>query len=219
MIVDASVTIAYKCSSCGTFEFVNITLFELLSGNERVYNCRCNGSKLVINKGNADSYKIVIPCIGCGDSHVYVLDRKDFIKQDISIFHCPNTGIQQCFVGYDKDVRKRVDVLEKEFDELMNMFGYDNYFSNTQVMFDSLNIIHDIAAKGNLFCECGNEDIELLLLSDKIYLRCNKCPASKIIYASTNEHFRENLKLNQILLLDEGLELKNIPSEFIIRKK
>ena len=97
------------------------------------------------------------------------------------------------------------------------MFGYDSYFSNTQVMFDSLNIIHDIAAQGNLFCECGNDDIELLLFSDKIYLRCNKCPANKIIYASTNEHLRENLKLEQILLLDLGLE--NVPAELITREK
>lgn len=219
MIIDASTTIAYKCSSCGTFEFVNITLFELSFGREAVFNCRCNGSKLVISKENIDSYKISIPCIGCGISHVYILERKDFIKQDISIFYCPKTGIQQCFIGNDKEVRKKIDILEKEFDELINLFGYDSYFCNTQVMFDSLNIIHDIAAKGNLFCECGNEDIELLLLSDKIYLRCNKCPANKIIYASTNEHFRENLKLNQILLLDEGHGLGNVPVEFLIRKK
>lgn len=219
MIIDASTTIAYKCSSCGTFEFVNITLFELSSGREAVYNCRCNGSTLVINKENADSYRIAIPCIGCGTDHTYILERKDFIKQDISIFYCPKTGIQQCFIGSDKDVRKKIDILEKEFDELINMFGYDSYFTNTQVMFDSLNIVHDIAAKGNLFCECGNDDIELLLLSDKIYLRCKKCPAIKIINASTNEHLRENLKLKQLLLLDEGQSMGNVPVESLIRKK
>lgn len=219
MIIDASSTIAYKCSSCGTFEFVNITLFELLSERKTIYDCRCNGSKLVINKENGDRYKIVIPCIGCGSNHIYFLDRKDFISQDIRVFYCPKTGIQQCFIGSDKEVRKRIDSLEKEFDELIDMLGYDSYFCNTQVMFDSINIIHDIAAKGNLFCECGNEDIELLLLSDKIYLRCNKCPAGKIINASTNDHFRENLKLTQILLSDEGLKLENDPVEFIVKKK
>ncbi|WP_010681268.1 hypothetical protein [Acetivibrio cellulolyticus] len=219
MIIDASTTIAYKCSSCGTFEFVNITLFELSFGREAAFNCRCNGSMLVISKENTDSYKIAIPCIGCGTSHVYILERKDFIKPDVSIFYCPKTGIQQCFIGSDKDVRKRIDNLEKEFDELINMLGYDSYFTNTQVMFDSLNLIHDIAEKGNLFCECGNDDIELLLLSDKIYLRCKKCPASKILYASTNEHLRENLKVKQILLLDEGLGLGNLPFESLIRKK
>ncbi|NLL06421.1 MAG: hypothetical protein GX270_11710 [Clostridiaceae bacterium] len=213
MIIDAGMTIAYKCSSCGTFEFVNITLFEISSRRETVFNCRCNSSKLVITKENAHCYKLAIPCIGCGTRHDYVLERKDFVKQDIRIFNCPKTGIQQCFAGNDKEVRKRIDLLEKEFDELINLFGYDSYFSNTQVIYDSLNIIHDIAAKGNLFCGCGNEDIELLLFSDKIYLRCGKCPATKIIYASTNEHFRENLKLNQILLLDEGHELKNVPNE------
>ena len=219
MIIDAGTTIAYKCLSCGTFEFVRITLFELSFGKDAVYKCRCNGSTLVISKENADSYKISIPCIGCGTNHVYILERKDFMKQDVSVFYCPKTGIKQYFIGCDMDVRKRIDILEKEFDELINMFGYDSYFSNTQVMFDSLNIIHDIAEKGNLFCECGNNDIELLLFSDKIYLRCKKCPASKVLNTSTNEHLRQNLKLKQITLLDEGLGLENVPVEFLIRKK
>ncbi len=218
MIIDASTTIAYKCSSCGTFEFVNITLFELASVREAVYNCRCNGSMLVISKENSDSYKVAIPCIGCGNNHIYILERKDFIKQDISTFYCPKTGIPQCFIGNDKEVRKKIDILEKEFDDLINMFGYESYFTNTQVMFDSLNIVHDIAEKGNLFCECGNDDIELLLLSDKIYLRCKKCPACKILYASTNEHLRENLKVKHILLLDENPGLGNVPVESLVRK-
>ncbi len=218
MIIDASTTIAYKCSSCGTFEFINMTLFELSSVREAVYNCRCNGSMLVISKESADTYRIAIPCIGCGNNHIYILARKDFMKQDISTFYCPKTGIQQCFIGNDKDVRKKIDILEKEFDELINMFGYESYFTNTQVMFDSLNIIHDIAEKGNLFCECGNDDIELLLLSDKIYLRCKKCPARKILYASTNEHLRENLKVKHILLIDEGHGMGNLPVESLVRK-
>jgi len=28
MIIDTSKTIAYKCSSCGAFQFINISLFE-----------------------------------------------------------------------------------------------------------------------------------------------------------------------------------------------
>ena len=213
MIIDTGITIAYKCSSCGTFQFSNVSLFELTYKEQTCFTCRCNGSALVINKESNGRYRITIPCIGCGVSHVYFLDRKQIMNDEISVFHCPKTGMQQCFIGSDWDVRKRIDSLEKEFDELINMFGYDNYFNNTQVMFDSLNIVHDIAEKGNLFCECGNNDIELLLLSDKIYLRCKKCPGSKVIYASSNEHLKENLLKKQILLLDDNhpLDIKNGP--------
>ncbi|MFZ5986668.1 MAG: hypothetical protein ACOYWZ_06015 [Bacillota bacterium] len=219
MIIDTSTTIAYKCSSCGTFQFINVSLFEMSYKKETCFNCRCNGSSLVLTKESPTSYRIAIPCIGCGTDHIYLLSRKELTTQEISVFNCPKTGIEQCFIGSDWDVRKRIDNLEKEFDELINMFGYDNYFNNTQVMFDSLNIIHDIAEKGNLFCECGNNDIELLLLSDKIYLRCKKCPGSKVIYASSNEHLKDNLLRKQILLLDEGQFIDIKGSEPLIRKR
>lgn len=219
MIIDTSTTIAYKCSSCGTFQFINVSLFEMSHKKETCFTCRCNGSSLVIAKESPTSYRIVIPCIGCGTDHIYLLSRKELIGQETNVFNCPKTGMQQCFIGSDWDVRKRIDNLEKEFDELINMFGYDNYFINTQVMFDSLNIIHDIAEKGNLFCECGNNDIELLLLSDKIYLRCKRCPANKIIFASSNEHLKNNLQTKQILLLDEGQSLDIKALEPLVKKR
>jgi len=186
---------------------------------ESSFTCRCNGSSLVIAKEGPADYRIVIPCIGCGTDHIYLFSRRELITGEISVLNCPKTGMQQCFIGSDEDVRKKIDSLEKEFDELIDTLGYDNYFANTQVMFDSLNIIHDIAEKGNLFCECGNNDIELLLLSDKIYLRCKKCPASKIIYASSNEHLKNNLQTRQILLMDEGQPLDIKTTEPRMKKR
>lgn len=219
MIIDTSKTIAYKCSSCGAFQFINISLFEMSSKKESSFTCRCNGSSLVIAREGLNDYRIVIPCIGCGTDHIYLFGRKELVSGEIHVLNCPKTGMQQCFIGNDEDVRGKLDSLEKEFDELIDTLGYDNYFVNTQVMFDSLNIIHDIAEKGNLFCECGNNDIELLLLSDKIYLRCKKCPACKIIYASTNEHLKNNLQTKHILLVDDGQSLDIKTNESIVKKR
>ncbi|MDQ2085134.1 hypothetical protein RBH29_01615 [Herbivorax sp. ANBcel31] len=219
MIINTGTTFAYKCSSCGTFQFNNISLFEIPQKEEIVFTCRCKGSSLVIKKESPSTFRTVIPCMGCGTNHTYLMSVKEFIAQEIYIFNCPNTGMKQCFMGSDQIVREKIDNLEREYDELINMFGYDNYFNNTQVMFDSLNIIHDIAERGNLFCECGNDDIELLLLSDKIYLRCNLCPGNKIIYASSNEHLKVNLLIKKIMLLDEEQPVDLKPMEpFIIKR-
>lgn len=219
MIIDTSTTIAYKCSFCGAFQFTNVSLFEMSNIKETCFTCRCNGSSLVIAKEGSANYRIVIPCIGCGTDHIYLFSRRELMSRETSVLNCPRTGMQQCFIGSDEDVRKRIDNLEKEFDELINMLGYDNYFVNTQVMFDSLNIIHDIAEKGNLFCECGNNDIELLLLSDRIYLRCKSCSANKIIYASSNEHLKNNLQTKHIILLDEGQSLDIKAMEPLMKKR
>lgn len=200
MLIDADVTIAYKCSSCGSFKFFNISLFKLLNKNEYSFTCECNRSQIHVIAKWDGSCKLIIPCIGCGSRHEFSLKRKNLVRDKIFNFTCPLTGIIQCFIGKDGMVRKRVDELEKELDRLIDTFGYESYFKNTQVMLDSLNKIHDIAESGNLFCECGNNDIELLLLSDRIHLRCKSCFSTRTINATSNEDLKEIFAENQILL-------------------
>lgn len=211
MLVDTSMTIAYKCPSCGSFVFFNISLFTPFSNNgEHYFRCHCGNTGLTIGREGVRDIFIKTPCIGCGNEHIYTLKRKDIIKRGINVFHCPMVRMEQCFIGKDDLVRKMVDSLERELDALIDMFGYDNYFSNTQVMFDSLNKIHDIAEQGNLLCECGDNDIELVLLPDKIYLLCRKCSASKVIYAASNEDLKDILVKQQILLVSDfaGCDLR-----------
>ena len=202
MIVNTKLTIAYKCSVCGRFEFFVVSLFDLFSKNEHDFSCQCNHSSIKLIKENSNqNFKISVPCIACGCSHSVSVKRGDLLNKEISIICCPETGIYQCLIGKDKSVRCTIDIFQKELDDLISMFGYEKYFKNTQVMFDTLNIIHDIAEKGELMCECGNTEIDMLLLSDKIYLKCRKCPANTSLKASSNEDLRENLLKKHITLI------------------
>lgn len=193
MLIDTCVTIAYKCSSCGSFEFFNISLFTLLKKKESKFYCRCRKSCITVKQEGESGFLLKTPCMGCGNEHIYFIGRTNMLFNKLSIFNCPETGLQQCFIGNDILVRKKVDSLEKELDELIDMFGYESYFVNTQVMLDTLNKIHDIAAQGCLYCECGSIEVELVLLSDRILLKCSKCSAGRIIPASTNEDLKEIL--------------------------
>jgi hypothetical protein len=139
-----------------------------------------------------------------------MLGKRDILLKDLNVLNCPETGMQLCFIGRDEPVRKKVDSLEEEYDELIDMYGYESYFKNTQVMFDSLNKIHDIAEKGNLSCECGSTGIELVLLSDRILLKCVKCSTSILFRAATNEDLKYILTRRHILLTDDmpGFQIK-----------
>jgi hypothetical protein len=138
--------------------------------------------------------------MACGEDHSFVVNRKELLRENTITFHCPQTGIPQLFIGRDKDVREKVDALEKDLDDLISFFGYDSYFCNTQVMIDTINKIHDIAQQEDLICECGSTDIEVFLLSDKIFLKCRECTGSKIIKAVSNEDLKNILKKNQLVL-------------------
>jgi len=175
-------------------------MFTLLYKSDFVLPCRCRESGISIKKEGEKSFLLVIPCIGCGNKHTYLFTRKNILSGQLLSFNCPETDIQICFIGKDEAVRRKVDYLEKEFDELINAYGYESYFSNTQVMFDTLNHIHDIALKNNLYCECGSEDIELILLSDCVFLRCAKCNGSIRLAAAKNEDLKKILGEDQIVI-------------------
>jgi hypothetical protein len=200
VLIDTNITIAYKCYFCGTYEFFNISVFELPDKRELKLKCRCGKCSAVILKDSPKKYALRVGCIACGREHTYNVSRREMVSKSIEVFNCPITGIQQCFVGNDHEVRKKVDGVEEELDELVDMLGYESYFKNTQVAFDSLNKIHDIAEKGNLYCTCGNRDIELFLFTEKILLKCSICGRSIEIGTGSNEDLKKLLSSNQILL-------------------
>lgn len=206
MLIDTSVTIAYKCTSCGSFEFFNTSLFILMYKKNCSLSCRCRMSSIKIKQEGERNYFIAIPCIGCGSEHTFLLTKRNILMCDPIVFDCPETGMHICFVGRDDVVRKKVDSLEEEFDELMDMYGYESYFRNTQVMFDMLNRVHDIALKGNLYCECGSVDIELILLSDCILLRCVKCGCDTKIPAARNNDLKGMAAQGHILITDRKFQ-------------
>jgi hypothetical protein len=219
MLIDTSVTIAYKCTSCGSFEFFNISLFTLLYKKDCSLPCRCKKSCVNIKQECEGSFLISIPCIGCGNDHTYLLSKKNILSGEPIIFNCPETDLQIFFIGRDEAVRKKVDSLEEEFDEMIDMYGYESYFDNTQVMFDTLNRIHDIALKGNLSCECGSVNIELVLLSGCVLLRCGKCGSSRRIPASKNKDLKDILTKSQITITEEFLEYNHKNGKDILPRK
>ncbi|HHW00829.1 MAG TPA: hypothetical protein GXX36_14925 [Clostridiaceae bacterium] len=206
MLIDTVATIAYKCSVCGSFNFTSMSLFELRRQKEHIFICDCRKSQAVVKVDKSDTLSVLTPCIGCGEMHLHSVDFKDIMLGDVNSFICPNKGIEHCFIGKDEALRKTIDRLEREQDNLIDTLGYDSYFKNSRVMLDSLNKIHDIAEKGNLFCECGNKDIEVILLSDRIFLKCRKCSGRRILSATSNKDLKDIVTKRHILLVTENMD-------------
>ncbi len=201
MLLNASITVAYKCPACGSFEFFDgISIFELLHSKKTEMRCKCGHSSVDILAEGLNKIYLTVPCFSCESTHFFCITRKALLHNETNIFVCPQKGIKLCFVGSDEDVRTRIDYFEKELDELIDAFGYENYFNNNQVMLDSLNHLHDIAEKGELCCECGRGDIEVTLLPDRIMLKCRDCSATKELFAASNVNLKEIMARNKITL-------------------
>lgn len=200
MVVNTGFVVAFKCTQCGSFKFSDISYFRLRAKGLKKLKCRCGGSFAVAAPAGKNRILITVPCIGCGEMHEYLAGINDLNRAGEMTCRCRNSGIQHCFVGSDELVRSRVDLLENELERLMDELGYERYFTNSQVMFEAVNRLHDLAEQGKLCCRCGSNNIEIVLLEDKIYLKCRSCPGKSTILAANNKDLGKMLNNKAVLL-------------------
>lgn len=200
MLLNTCKTFVHKCASCGMFNFSNISIFNIHNCDDYEISCTCGNKSAAIRSKRNLAGIIYISCIDCATEHAYSFNVKALTNRELVECKCPRTKECIGLLGEDNEVRDRIDRLEEELDNLITRYGYESYFKNTQVMLQTLNKIHDIAEEGRLLCECGSSDVELILLSDMIYLKCRKCPGLRKIYAGSNNDLKSILKAENILL-------------------
>ncbi|NLY42651.1 MAG: hypothetical protein GX066_01495 [Clostridiaceae bacterium] len=213
MVVRCLNTIAYKCPVCGSVEFNDISVFDFFNGKEYAIKCSCGRSAVkIITKVNKKCH-IIVPCIACGCNHTYVLDLKVLLAKGILVFECANTNMELLFIGKDEEVRQSVDRYEMKMEKILSDIGYEDSFANSAVMLRTIDIIHDIAEKGDLLCQCGSRDIDLQILYDKVQLSCNKCFAYEFINACTNQDLKQTLCRGSIVLCRDTYRVAPCKSE------
>lgn len=200
MIIRQSRTVTYTCPDCGSNHFEDISLFDFSGNSEVVISCRCGKSQLTIKTEDYKRYNVIIPCIGCGEKHEFTISFYEMWIGPVKVIKCENTGIELCLIGKDGDVRKYFDTLEQKKDALANAIGFKKVFSNSTVMLEVFNKIHDIAEKDNLVCECGCKNVSVYMLYDKIILQCARCGGLDIISAKDSFDLKAISQKDQIIL-------------------
>lgn len=203
MIIKQSRTISYVCPSCGLTHFEVISLFDFSGKNQIKIGCKCGKSAIVIFTNDYKRYKLTLPCIGCGENHNYELNFYHLWIEPINIMKCTSNNFEYCIIGNDDEVRKELNYLENEKDEIAKMVGYDNEVNNASVMLEAVNKIHEIAEHDNLICECGSKSISVYMLNDKIILQCTKCSGLEVVDAKDYFDLKKILEKQQIILFKQ----------------
>lgn len=94
---------------------------------------------------------------------------------------------------------------------MANDLGFDD-FADPELMLAILDYLHDIAANGSLFCQCGSHDINVDLFSDQIRLICNNCGAARIVSAKKSKDL-DYLKQKGELMLNIPAGTGNNPKD------
>lgn len=200
MLINLSTTIALSCPACGRLEKEKINIFELPAGELKQLSCSCGAEKAALKRKDNSQLQINYFCLHCNKAHKVTVTAQEFwYSKHLHPLSCRETGLNPGFFGPSSLVNEEIKNEKQDLELMAAELGFDD-FKNPDIMLQALDFIHDIAAEGALSCECGSDDINIELFSDKIQLICNKC-GSHLNIAAVNKNDLDNLRqLNKVQL-------------------
>ena len=200
MLINLSTTIALSCPACGRLEREKINIFELPVGELKQLSCSCGAEKASIKRKENSYLELNYFCLHCNTAHKVVISPQKFwYSKNLNPLSCKETGLNPGFFGPSELVDDELRQEKQDLELMAAELGFDD-FKNPDIMLQALDILHDIAAEGELSCECGSDDINIELFSDKIQLICNHCSAHLNIQAVNKADLKNLRQLNKVQL-------------------
>jgi len=186
MVINTVSTLALYCSRCGKIHMHNISRFNLKNTGRRNLLCSCGQIQATITSSGERQCLLDIPCVLCQTNHIICLDSKRLWHADMDKIYCVQENFELGFIGARQIIAETVNKFTVEFKKVAaDMDEYGDCILNPQVMLETLNKIHDMAAKGGLHCRCGSSAIGAEVLPDGIELECAQCGGQLVIPAQS----------------------------------
>lgn len=208
MLVTTKTTLALRCAGCGRLDVHHLSLFDFSGGRTVRVTCSCGAHKLTVGQKGHQVW-LQFPCPLCNSTHFLYFPRGTFWSPELKQIACPETGLDVGFFGLDRELPGApfpdagFDSTAEEAQELVEQAGFDDYFDNPQVMYEMLNRLHDLAENGKVRCLCGNPDVQVEVLPDRIELTCPSCGRWRPLEAESDQDLA---KLDQFENLDIGAQ-------------
>lgn len=175
MLVTTNTTLALFCSHCGKLTYHDISLFQFSGNNSVNIYCECGELKVTVVSKRHKQYLLHIDCVVCEIKHFIPFSAEQFWANEVTRINCTDATLELGFLGPRAMVEEAVNKCHHELQDIIRELGFDDYFVNPEIMYEVLNVVHDIAEKGGLYCQCGASQIGVDILPEELELTCNVC--------------------------------------------
>lgn len=210
MLIPAVTYLAIRCPVCGRLQGKVLSFFACGIGKEMLLSCSCRAPLLSYGTQDGRSFWLHLHCVMCEGQHVLQVPRSQLFSTSVMALTCENTGLEIGFIGPRERVREKTRWQERGLKELVQDLGFGNYFSNPEVMYGVLQYLHQLALAGNLYCHCGNNDIEVEIFPDHLELHCPECEASGKVMAENKEDLLAVRRIGEIELVGRGFRCRRL---------
>lgn len=200
MVIELSTAFAMRCPTCGRLDVHQLNIFQLSGDEIRQFACDCGSKIAEIRKKGTKYIEITYFCIICETEHSVIMPQNIFwSKNKLNSLVCLDTDLNLGYYGSYKLIRKELERQQEELNSMANELGFDE-FADPEIMLEILDYLHDVAASGGLYCECGNHDIDIELFSDKIELNCNNCGSMQHLSATCKDDLDQLKKADEVII-------------------
>lgn len=210
MLVQTTTVVALRCPLCGKLEFYSLSLFEIAPGNFRRIKCTCGTEILRISTKDRVNFGMRIKCPMCEREHLFHLKRKEIWSAKLLELYCEDTGLEIIFIGSRGDIREGLKKQDRSLVEMVEVLGIAEYFENPDVMYRALEYLYKVAESGNLYCQCGNNHIEIEILPGTVEFHCGQCHCRGAVKAKTEQDLKLIQQIGEIRLTVKGCKIRNI---------
>ncbi|MGI6685630.1 MAG: hypothetical protein ACOX47_09225 [Bacillota bacterium] len=210
MVINTGTVLALSCPQCGKLNFHAISLFAFSSKKSLCFDCDCEKSSVTISTAKYKKFVLKTGCTMCEADHTYYLKYKELFSPEILSLVCLETGLEIGFIGSKDQVMAKANQQEKSLSDLVEGGNLEDFFDNPEIMLQVLEYVHRISEKGLLACKCGNSNIDLDILPDRLEMVCNDCGNKGVVFAESREDFLTLQGFGKIELSDQGIIIRSI---------
>ncbi|MCL1975597.1 MAG: hypothetical protein FWG61_05485 [Firmicutes bacterium] len=207
MLIKPEWFVALRCPYCQErMLYRAVSRFELDKGKTLAIHCSCGAEPFHLRlKGQHLYADCFCPC--CEEEHNYIFRLQGIQAAPPIMFGCETMDIRLACIGEREVVREAMDeesALILDYAEELR-----DYFVKPTIIGRALICINKLITAGSCLCaDCGREDMDVLILSDRLALTCPHCGNSAYIYASRSSDVYLLNRISRISLHEEGMRIK-----------
>lgn len=194
MIIPAVSSIGIQCSKCGQLQFRSLSAFSFSHFGRESFACACGAPLVTLSSFERGSYKIDYPCIYCGNVHSLLTKRKLIWGEELIQLTCKEKDLPIGYIGPENLVTASCQEIKKLFvqlaSELVNDEEIETEFDNFFIVYAVMEKLSKMVERGQLGCCCGNNNLSVEILGDRIELVCQNCHAVGTIYTDNKDILR-----------------------------
>ena len=199
MVARTWTSLALFCQRCGKLELYDLSRFSLSHERQQLY-CHCGQWQGELFSTPHSQQLLRLPCLLCKEDHLLCFTPRQFWQAETQRLYCPKHTLELGVLGSPELLKEQQLCHRQAYQCIQREEEDDEAVEDPQVLLEVLNMVHDLAAQGEISCACRQPQLAAEVLDSGVLLSCLACGAKRLVPAR-NE--RDLTKASQL----RGIEL------------